>query len=81
MQEVRYVDPVDGTIWVRSGSCSHCGACCVGCEHLAWRGAESRCTGYGTSVEYKIAGCGTFPGDPYCARYFTRCGYHFTKVK
>ncbi len=83
----------DGTVWLRTGSCSRCGECCYGdpfngengppvveggCPLLRFDGDQFACSD--REHPYYLQGCNVFPTRPEQIENYPSCTYRFVKV-
>lgn len=66
--------PSGREVYVRSGSCTDCGACCIGCT--SHRGMS--CAEYGTGPTY-LGGCHVWPTHPMQIADKPDCGFRFER--
>lgn len=67
----------DGSRWLRTGHCSHCGWCCTEC--VLHDAVAMRCTGYGGATYYGF-GCATWPDPSFRLKLPESCTYAFERV-
>jgi coenzyme F420-reducing hydrogenase beta subunit len=70
----------DGSLMERTGVCSRCGDCCIGCPLIRLQSfGVARCAGYGTARLY-LQGCDRWPSEPEHVAAYPRCTYRFRRV-
>ena len=68
------VDAEYSKMYTRSGECTHCGKCCVGCKHHG----EATCDIYETRPQ----NCRDYPtGRHFVKELSDKCGYIFTRTE
>ncbi len=68
----------DGSRWLRTGYCCHCGECCLAGPCVLYDLAKRRCSEYG-GESYRRWGCPDYP-HPTNQPLYPSCTYKFEKV-
>lgn len=68
----------DGTRWLRTGYCSHCGECCDAAPCPLRDKVKQRCSIYGSET-YRGFGCHDYP-HPTNQPLYPSCTYEFERV-